>query len=184
MNESGCNLKLADYTDSSDCWGRSAGRTVYKKLVEFVERNPGMMVFRISIDGTRRVDFSFASETIIELAWRYRGSKGFCFVDLANKDMIENWDAAASRREQPIISWHGDMYETMGPKPSPGNQEAFDFAMARDVTRASEFWKTSSKGSLQSASMKFKLLAEQGFLLRRGGTADTGGLEFQYHRIK
>ena len=31
--------------------------------------------------------------------------------------------------------------------------------------------------------MKFKQLWEQGFLLRQESTADTGGVEYVYHRI-
>jgi predicted transcriptional regulator len=54
--------------------------------------------------------------------------------------------------------------------------------MGRPQTRAAEF--AAEKGiSIANASMKFKQLWDQGFLLRRESTSDTGGVEFVYQRI-
>jgi hypothetical protein len=175
-------LPLRDFMDRPDGWGRGQGREVYQRLLQFVESSPGVLVFRISMKGVQRVDISFASETIIELARRYRRQKGFCIVDLNDKDLIENVDAAAEKKEQPILMWRDKSGEVIGSKPSEGTKEAFQFAMARVQSRASEF--AAQKGmSIANASMKFKQLWEQGFLLRRESTADTGGVEFVYQRI-
>ena len=84
-------------------WGRSEGREVYQRLLDFVEHSAGTLVFEISMKDVKRVDISFSSETIIELARRYRRTKGFCLVDLNDKDMIENLDAAAAKKEQPML---------------------------------------------------------------------------------
>ena len=98
------------------------------------------------------------------------------------KDMIENLDAAAAKKEQPMLVWRNRSAQLIGNGPSGGTREAFEFAMSRTQTRAAEF--AAEKGiSIANASMKFKQLWEQGFLLRRESTADTGGLEFVYHRI-
>ncbi len=133
--------------------------------------------------GVQRIDISFASETIVELARRYRRTKGFCLIDLTDKDLIENLDAAAERKEQPILLWNGKSASVLGPEPSEGMREAFQFAMARGQSRAAEF-ATKKRISIANASMKFKQLWEQGFLLRRESTADTGGVEFVYQRIE
>lgn len=155
---------------------------MYQRLLGFVESHPGTVVFKISMKEVRRIDMSFASETIVELARRYRRTKGFCLIDLTDRDMIENIDAAGEKKEQPMLVWREKSADLIGSEPSEGAREAFQFAMGRTQTRAAEF--AVQKGiSIANASMKFKQLWEQGFLLRRESTADTGGVEFVYHRI-
>jgi hypothetical protein len=146
------------------------------------KKNPGTVVFKISMKGVQRMDISFASETIIELARRYRRSKGFCLVDLNDKDIIENIDAAGEKKEQPMLVWREKSADLIGLEPSEGARQAFEFAMGRPQVRAAEF-AAEKNLSIANASMKFKQLWEQGFLLRRESTADTGGVEFVYQRI-
>lgn len=155
---------------------------MYQRLLGFVESNSGTVVFKISLKGVQRMDISFASETIVELARRYRRTKGFCLIDLTDKDMIENIDAAGEKKEQPMLVWREKSADLIGLEPSEGTRQAFQFAMGRSQARAAEF--AAEKGlSIANASMKFKQLWEQGFLLRRESTADTGGVEFVYCRI-
>lgn len=168
--------------DSPDGWGRDQGRKVYQRLIDFVEAHPGNLIFNISTKGVRRVDISFASETIIELCRRFRGKKGFYFSDLTDQDILENWDAAASRKEQPIMLWEVGRPKIIGPSPKQGSVEAFNFALQRERTRAAEF-ATSTDISIANASMKFKQLWDQGYLLRREDIAESGGVEFTYYRI-
>ena len=182
MNEAIRMLVLRDFMDRPEGWGRSQGREVYQRLLEFVEKNPGTVKFRISMKGIQRIDISFASETIVELARRFRRMKGFCVVDLTDKDLIENLDAAAEKKEQPILLWGERSADVIGPAPSEGLREAFQFAMSKGQSRATEF-ATKKEISIANASMKFKQLWEQGFLLRRESTADSGGVEFVYERI-
>lgn len=182
MNEGVRVITLRDSMQRAEGWGRDQGREVYQRLLRSVEESPGALIFRVSMKGVSRLDISFASETIVELARRFRGAKGFCLVDLSDRDLIENLDAAAEKKGQPILVWHGKNADLIGPEPSEGAREAFGFAMARLKTRASEF--AAHRGiSIANASMKFKQLWEQGFLLRREGVADSGGVEFVYHRI-
>jgi hypothetical protein len=178
------SLRLRDFMTDSDGWGRISGRDVYRRLMEFVETHPGAAVFRVSLDGVRRIDISFASETIVEIARRCRGRKGFCFVDLVDVDQTENWAAAAQRASQPIVSWdeHGEA-TTLGPEPSQGNADAFRFALSRLETRAAEYASSVKNISITNASNKFKQLWEQGFLLRREAAAVSGGVEYVYARI-
>lgn len=166
-----------------DGWGRSQGREVYQKLVEVVESRPGLMVLHLSLADVRRVDISFASETVVELARRYRGAKGFCLTDLTDPDMRENWDAAALRAGQPLMVKEASGHlRPLGLEPSPGNLGAFRFAVERTSARAAEF-AAAAKLSITNASTKFKQLWEQGFLLRRENLAPSGGVEFEYYRI-
>ena len=184
MNERSMVIKLRAFMAAPEGWGRVEGRKVYQRLLEFVEVNPAVIVFRVSTEGVRRVDISFASETLVELIRRYRGLKGFCLVDLDDVDMIENWEAAAAKKNQPIVLWVGENGRVIGTEPSQGNRDAMSFALSRPQTRASEFAEATPGMSIANASTKFKQLWEQGFLLRRENVADTGGVEFVYQRIR
>ena len=183
MNEISVVIQLSILMEYTEGWGRSQGREVYQKLITFVEDHPGVMVFRVSLEGVRRVDISFASETVIEVARRYRGSKGFCFIDLTDADMLENWDAAAERKQQPVMVWKDKVGYVVGIHPSQGNQTAFDFALKRPRTRAADFASAMPGMSIANASNKFKQLWQQGFLLRREEAAESGGVEFAYYRV-
>ena len=176
-------LKLRDFMDRDEGWGRSEGHSVYPRLIGFVEANPGHAVFQVALAGVTRVDISFASETVVELARRYRGSKGFCFNDLSDADMEENWDAAALKKVQPITVWAGSEPRILGLKPSQGTRDALSFAMASPTVRVAQFVEATPAMSAANASSKFKQLWEQGFLLRQESTAETGGVEFVYSRI-
>jgi hypothetical protein len=184
MNENAVEIQLRAFMESSEGWGRNQGREAYQKLIDFIEKHAGILVFQISVEGVRRIDISFASETIIELARRYRGNKGFCFIDLTDPDMRENWDAAAERKSQPIMVWEEFQGQVIGIKPSQGLMEAFRFALERPFVRAAEFAAASSGISIANASSKFKQLWTQGFLLRREDVAESGGVEFIYYRIR
>src|SRR5712691_8622928 len=107
MNENSTTIELYVFMGTQEGWGRPQGRQVYQKLIAFVEATPGVLIFKVSLAEVKRVDISFASETVIELAHRYRGHKGFCLVDLTDQDMLENWDAAAARKGQPMMVWKG-----------------------------------------------------------------------------
>lgn len=174
---------LREFMDRGEGWGRAEGRSVYPRLLSFVEGNPGQPVFRVSLGGVGRVDISFASETLVELARRYRRSKGFCFVDLDDADMEENWDAAASRKEQPLMAWSGASPRVLGAQPSQGARDALAFALAKPSCRVAEFVEATPGMSVANASSKFRQLWEQGFLLRQEGAAETGGVEYAYSRI-
>ncbi|MBX9825343.1 MAG: hypothetical protein K2Y27_10145 [Xanthobacteraceae bacterium] len=183
MNERARVLGLRDVMDRSDGWGRSQGREVYQRLLRAVEDNPGVLVFKVSMKGVERVDISFASETVVELARRYRGTKGFCLIDLTDPDLIENVDAAAAKKGQPLLMWQGKSARLLGIEPSQGCREAFQFALQRSQARATEFAESKKGITIANASMKFKQLWEQGFLLRQESTADSGGVEYVYNRI-
>lgn len=187
MNEiSAQRLRLRDFMEDADGWGRVAGRIVYPKLMNFVEEHAGVLVFRVSLSGVDRVDISFASETVVELARRYRSRKGFALVDLIDSDQKENWDAAAQRAKQPIMSWDraGQAVTIIGPEPSKGNADAFRFALGRKATRAAEYAAHAKNVSITNASSKYKQLWEQGYLLRVEAAAESGGVEYIYVPIR
>lgn len=183
MNEMAL-LQLRPLMEANEGWGRTAGRETYRKLVDFVESNPGVIVFRVSLAGVKRVDISFASETVVELARRYRTKKGFCIIDLTDKDMEENWTAAAERAKQPLMVWSGNKGRVIGMEPSQGIADAFRFALSKGEARASDYAAQVAGVSITNASTKFKQLWDQGFLLRSERAAESGGVEFVYVPIR
>ncbi len=57
-------------------------------------------------------------------SWRgvIEGVKGFCLTDLTDPDMLENWDAAARKANQPLmVQESAGGLRTLGVEPSPGN---------------------------------------------------------------
>ncbi|MCJ2130985.1 hypothetical protein [Methylobacterium sp. E-045] len=164
-------------------WGRPMGRQVFERIREFVDQRPRERVFAISMAGIEHLDFSFASETIVEIARRHRGEKGFFIVDLSDDDLRDNIDAAAVKKEQPLVVWYDGSYKLIGMPPSQGVREALAFALERPATRASEFASARDGMSIANSSSKFKQLWSGGFLLRSDGSAETGGTEFIYHPI-
>ena len=174
---------LSDLMEADEGWGRAMGRDVFQRLLAEVENHPGATVLRISLRGVQRVDISFASETVVEIARRYRGTKGFCLEDVRDDDMLENCDAAAQRKAQPILVWSGEECRVIGVEPTSGNAVAFQYALKRSPTKASAF--AAAAGiPIANASIKFKQLWEQGFLLRQENHAPSGGREFSYYRIR
>lgn len=115
-------IRLRDFMDGDQGWGRDQGREVYQLLLRFVEDNPGTVVFRISMEGVKRIDISFSSEAIVELARRFRGMKGFCLVDLMDTDLIENIDAACEKKKQPMLV-AGARSAVLGLKPTKGTRD-------------------------------------------------------------
>ena len=151
--------------------------------MSFIEARPAQQMFKISMEEVERIDASFASEAIVELIRRYRGSKGICLVGLEDAEVRFNIDLAAARVGVPVAIWNGKSIEMIGGQPSQGNREALEFALARPQARAAEFADSGANVSIANASTKFKQLWEQGFLMRSESAADSGGVEFLYRRI-
>ncbi len=168
--------------DDQDGWGHEQGRRVHEALLGKLEACPTGQVVRVSLDGVRRTDASFPRESVVELARRYRGQRGFCLVDAADPDIFDNWDAAALKRDQPILCWGGDNWRLLGPEPSRGNKAMFRLVMAGETTASSAAQKLGL--TLTNASTKLKQLLEGGFVLRREEPAPSGGIEYVYFRIR
>lgn len=183
MNENSITILLRSLMDSPYGWGRDQGRIVYHELLKVVDIHPEKTVIGISLRDVERNDISFAAETAVELARRYRGVKGIYLFDLIDADMLENWDAAAARANQPIMVKTKDGIRAIGVHPSQGNIEAFEYILNRASVTASEMANTLNL-KIANASTKLKQLYEQGFLLRQQEIAESGGVEYRYFAIQ
>lgn len=178
MNER-MTIRLRDFMDRDDAWGTEEGHAVYLKLVHFVERHPGVDIFVVSLDGVSRTDSSFPRESVMEVARRYRKKLGFCIVGTTSQDLLDNWDEAAKKKEQPMVAWFAKGYRLLGPQPSTGKAKVFPFVADRFETRATDVSRTFN-WKIANSSMKLKQLWEEGFILRRETGANSGGIEFVY----
>ena len=176
-------ILLADLLGpSKQGWGRPQGREIFPKLLEQVERNPDQTIFAISLKGVRCIDVSFSSETVVAVAHRFLGRKGFYLVDVDVPDILENIEAAALRDELPLLVLDGGRHRFVGLAPSTGTKATLDVVLQRPQARATEI-ADAIQITVANASMKLKQLWTSGFLMRRVSAADTGGVEFIYHRI-
>ena len=176
-------MRLRDFMDDQDGWGTDDGRVVHDRLLRHVEHHPEVGVFQVSLDGVRRTDASFPRESLLELARRQRKRTGFCLVDVEKEDLLDNWDAAAQKKEQPIIAWTRKGHRILGPQPSQGNVELLEFVLARYETRAADA-ASALDLKITNVSTKLKQLWEQGYILRREEIAETGGIEYVYAPVR
>lgn len=176
-------IRLRELMSMPDGWGVEEGREVYHKLLGSVEANPSALVFRISLAGVRRTDVSFPRESVIELAVRFRSQKGFCLWDVTDDNLLENWDAAAAKREQPLFVWNRKGARLLGPQPSAGLKGPLEYALENETLTTAQV-AHHFKWSSPNASNKLRALSDGGYVLRLGNTAASGGIEYVYHRIK
>ncbi len=179
MNETIVTIRLRDHMDHDDAWGHAAGQDVFGRLLAVLRAHVGTMMFRVSLAGVTRTDASFPRESVVRLAKQFRKEKGFCLVDAADSDLLDNWDAAAQKQEQPLVAWQSDEWRLLGPKPSEGLRPLFEHVLSRGAVTTSEACEALQLNA-PNASNKLKTLWEQGYLLRRERAAATGGLEFEY----
>lgn len=175
-------LRLRDYMAADDGWGHEEGHRLYKKLLDIVERNPDEVIFRLSLKGVSRTDTSFPRESVVELARRFRGQKGFCLTDVSNEDLIDNWDAAALKREQPLFVWTATGYRLLGPAPSHGTREVLDYVLQMGTVTSAQVAEALGL-KVPNASNKLKELWTSGYILRREDVSPSGGIEYRYFRI-
>jgi hypothetical protein len=182
MNQNGATIYLRQLMDRDDGWGNAEGREVFQRLLKKIEADPTKGVYRVSLDGVRRTDASFPRESVIELARRFRGNKGFCLVDIADPDLLDNWDAAAAKRDQPITVWRNGKPEIIGRKPTAGNGDVLNYVLSNSEATAANTAKQ-LKLQLTNASTKLRQLEKEGFIMRRDEVSPTGGIEYKYFSI-
>lgn len=183
MNQNAVTLKLRKYMNSSDGWGREQGVSVYNNMLKEVESSPEVFIFRISMENVNRIDASFPRESIMELAKRFRGKKGFCLTNIENKDIIDNLDAAANKKEQPMYIWSSNNPKIIGPNPTSGLREILEYVLSKPFTTTHEAAQALAL-KITNASTKLKQLVNSGYLVRDEESSPSGGKEYIYYRIK
>jgi len=176
-------INLLDYTKGDHPFGNAQGKEVFRKLVELVESNSSVDIFRVSLSGIEATDASFPRESVIALAKHFRCEKGFYLTDVADRDLIDNWMYGAVAKDQPLVVWSDKKHEIIGPKMNSATMSLVEFILERkEVTTsliASEF-----DLSAANASTRLKNLFKNGYIMRSEEVAESGGKEFVYKAIK
>lgn len=177
------HIRLREFMSRSDGWGHIQGRRVREQLQALIESCPTEDIVVISLDGVEHTDVSFPRESVVELAKQYRGQRGFCLTHLHDPDLLENWDAAALKREQPLFVWgEQTSYRILGPQPSAGLQDMLRYVLSVPVAFTSEAASTLNL-KIPNASNKLKQLWLEGYILRQEHVASSGGVEYAYIKI-
>lgn len=185
MNENTHVMKLIDYCSGNPMpFGNQRGREVFPQLKAIIDSIPSQRVFEISFEGIEFTDSSFARESILLLAKMYRGNKGIYLshFDPQNVDMLDNWDYAAEKVEQPILVKMESDIRLLGNQLSSSNKEVFDLVMKAKAITTSKV-ATQLGLSVPNASTKLKKLVDEGYILRVEEVAESGGIEFIYKSI-
>lgn len=183
MNQKTAVLKLRDFTKNAHPFGNVEGKEVFRKLLDFVEQNPGTEVFGISLDGIEATDASFPRESVISVAKQLRGERGFYLTDLSNRDLIDNWSYAAKAKDQPLVIWNNSDFEIIGAELNKSTRDLVEYVLHKGSVLASQV--AGDLGlSVPNASTRLKNLVLQGFIRRNEDVADSGGIEYKYAAIK
>lgn len=173
-------IHLLDLIPSGEAWGNDEGRKVFADLLKFVEAHPGVQVFEVSLAGIRRTDASFPRESVVELAKRFRKLATFFLTNVDNEDLLDNWDLAALKKEQPLfVRLSNGKPRMLGPQLSAAKQKLLDYVVKNQRVRTNQVAADLCL-KVSNASTQLKELWEMGYVLRREEVADTGGLEFVY----
>jgi hypothetical protein len=183
VNPMALDIRLRDLLDDSDAWGSEEGSAVREKLLRAADAHPESTVIRISLKGIRRTDTSFARESVMELAHRFRGRRGVCLTDILTQDLFDNWNAAANAREQTMVVWGPKGPRLIGPQPSEDTWELLKLVLERGDVNTAEAGRALDK-QVNNVSTRLKRLADEGLVLRREVSAPTGGLEYRYLAIR
>ncbi len=158
-------------------WGHVQGDQARKMLQAY-----DGAILNISLEGIEHLDVSFARSAFIEFARSVRTHRGLCFTS-GSTDIVENLDAAALKYEQPLVLWlPSGKYHILGPQPSIGLREMLDYVFTTPLARTSEA-AAALHLKVANASNKLKALWQEGYVLRREQSADSGGIEYVYVRI-
>lgn len=173
-------IRLLDLTNNnSHPFGNVLGREVFKRLQCVVDENPSITSFEISLEGIVATDSSFPRESVIALAKQLRGEKWFYISHVNSLDLIDNWDYAATAKQQSLILISDEATRIIGPGASPSTKKLLDYVLNTKGVSTANVAKALDI-SVQNASTRLKKLANDGLIMRSETSSLTGGIEFLY----
>lgn len=183
MNQTPTIVKLLDFTSNASPYGNIEGKSVFRKLVDFIEEHPRTRIFGVSLDGIEATDASFPRESVISVAKHFRGERGVFLTDFRDRDLIDNWTYAARAKDQPLVIWNDANFEVIGPELNPSTRSLVEYVLEKRSVVAAQV-ATDLGLSVQNASTRLKGLVAAGYVLRAEEAAESGGIEFKYTAIR
>lgn len=183
MNQNPIIVKLLNFTSNASPYGNIEGKSVFRKLVDFVEEHPRTQIFGVSLDGIEATDASFPRESVVSVAKHFRGERGVFLTDFRDRDLIDNWTYAARAKDQPLVIWNDANFEIIGPELNPSTRSLVEYVLEKRSVVAAQV--AGDLGlSVQNASTRLKGLVSAGYVLRAEEAAESGGIEFKYTAIR
>jgi hypothetical protein len=167
--------------------GSQQGHYVRTRLESLVSRLPSYTTFGLSLEGIAYTDSVFARVAVMDLAVLLRRQKAFYLLGVEASDLLENWDNAARRCNQPLYIWQRGITAAplpvlLGPTVRAGEAAMLSLVLARSSVCASDAARDLHL-NIQNASNKLRSLWEQGYVLREEQCANSGGREYAYAKI-
>ncbi len=163
--------------------GEDVGGVAFAGLVRWVVEAPYCTHFEISLLGVHQMDAAFARASIVRLAQRFKGRRGFTVTGISNSTLIDVLDAAASEGGAPIAVREGDYLRLAGTEPSECHRETFEFALTRECFNVREYASSVTGLKLATASKRIQNLLNQGLLIRHRSSRSSRHRGFRYSAI-
>lgn len=176
-------IRLFDLIGGDTAFGIEDGRRDFNKLQNIIDEYPENVIFEICLAGVNRTDASYPRESVIQLAKSLRGEKAFYLTEFARQDLQDNWDYAATAKDQNIIVYKANGYNILGKDIGPKAKELLDYIIDHGEVTTSKVI-TVFDVSAQNASARLKKLFNLGLVMGSKQTAETGGMEFVYTAVK
>lgn len=183
-------LRILDFTQSSEAWGREQGRQVCRRLEDVIfekeKTDSTVRVFVLDFGGLKKLDASFPQEAVVELMQKFRGRKFFVLTNIDNETIEENLSIAFEKRNAIGIVRDAHGFRTIGIGLAEDLLEILKLADSRDSITSREISQHFgvAKVSVPNASNKLKGLWEMGLLQRNEGVAKSGGREHFYSSVR
>src|SRR4051812_38266499 len=155
MNQTTIIVKLLDFTSNASPYGNIEGKSVFRKLVDFIEEHPRTQIFGISLDGIEATDASFPRESVVSVAKHFRAERGIFLTDFRDRDLIDNWTYAARAKDQPLVIWNDTNFEVIGPELNPSNRNLVEYVLDKRSVVAAQV-AADLDLSVQNASTRLK----------------------------
>lgn len=173
--------------DACEGRGSQQGQQVRRHLEALVSRLPSYTTFGLSLEEIAYIDSVFARVAVLDLAVLLRQQKAFYLLGAEDPDLLESWDNAAHRCQQPLYVWGRGQASVaqpflLGPAVRAGEAAMLSYVLTHPSVYASDAARTLHL-AIQNASNKLRSLWEHGYILREEQCASSGGREYLYTKI-
>ena len=183
VKEAPYRLRIAEFIEKGDAWGRELGRKVFRELDDRLFASPAdAHVVKIDFVETNRIDVSFPQEAVVELIRKYVGNRYFFLSGLEDQDIEENVSVALEKRDMSAIIRDSKGSRLTGKSLADDLHGIWKLAEEReeitsgDVVRRFEL-------TPQNAANKLAALWKMGLIQRDDRTARGGGRENRYTKV-
>lgn len=176
-------LRIAEFIDSGDAWGRELGRKVFKALDDVLFASPAdAHIVKIDFDSMKRIDVSFPQEAVVELIRKYMGNRYFFLSGLEDQDIEENVSVALEKRDLSAIIRDSKGYRLTGKPLTDDLQGILKLADEQEEIGSGEVVRRFGM-TQQNAANKLAALWKMGLLQRDDRTSRGGGRENRYAKV-